>query len=139
MDGKFQGCGWYVISRFPVTGFRSLKFQITSQRLLLNNEYGEDNKGRNFRGWKISLILQLTRLNSQVKHGFSKLVLLNSPGNCFEKFFAILKGGNFLLLKNLVYPEARNPRLVFVLPWLNSWSTFFHFSESNIIFKLILD
>ena len=75
--------------RFPVTGFRSLKFQIISQRLLLNNEYGEDNKGRNFSGWKTSLILQLTRLNSQVNNGFSKFVSLNSPGNRFEKLFAI--------------------------------------------------
>ena len=78
-----------------ICNFRSMKFEITSQRLLLNNEYGEDNKGRNFRGWKTSLILQLTRLNSQVKHRFSKFVLLNSPGNCFEKLFATLKGGNF--------------------------------------------
>ena len=45
----------------PVAGFRSLDFQITSQRLLLNKEYGEDNKRRNFCGEKVSLILQLKR------------------------------------------------------------------------------
>ena len=126
-----------LISRSPVTGFRSLDFQITSQRLLLNKEYGEDNKRGNFCGGKISLILQLTKLNSQEKHVLSKFVSLNSPENCFEKSFSILKGGkfNFFLLENLVFTEARNPRLVLFFLRLYSWSIFFYFFESNIIFK----
>ena len=110
-----------VISKSPVTGYRPLNFQITSQRLLLNKEYGADNKRRNFCGVKISLILQITKLNSKAKHGFSKFVSLNSPENCFEKPFSILKAGKFpFLLENSVFIEAKNPRLVFVFSRLNS-------------------
>ena len=65
---------------FPVTGFRSLNFQITSQQLLLSKEYEKDNKGKHFCGGKTTLIFELTTLNSRVKHGFSKFVSLNSPG-----------------------------------------------------------
>ena len=47
-----------------MTDLRSRDFQITSQRLLLSEEYGEDNKRRNICGGKTSLILQLAKLNS---------------------------------------------------------------------------
>ena len=64
--------------KFSCDRFQTINFQITS---LFSKEYGEDNKRRNFYGGVISLILQLTELNSQVKHEFSKFVLLDSSRN----------------------------------------------------------
>ena len=70
---------------------------------------------------KILLMLQLSKLNSIVKHKFSRFVSLNFPENYFEKSFSILMGGKFhifyLKTRYLLKEEVKQKYLI---PWMRN-------------------